>query len=376
MRYAIEPIFVIFPLICFLFYVANFKQKKTVCFILAISFILIYCFSLNGSDFYGYYTHYNMVGNGVSSSDNAQEIGYFYLMKAALRLGLDYLSFRVVLLSTMTIVLFYAVTRFTKDFSLVLFFISSMFVVYTISAYRQYIVIAISLYWIYKFNQGKVKTAICGTAALLLFHITAVLPLGCMVFTVLRKRRKVEKSADMFKRNFSIIITLALLTRVMATVLLRTAFFYRVVGGILGAHSTPNPTLFSFGLLSRLVFLAGVTYLFRASGTDDRAVHFLFWYYFVSIAIYVAIPLELVMGRLMNNASILCAILIPMLKREVVVSTPTAQAEHRKQNVKLLLMFLEFVAIAILINQLLKQNGYTPYMNILLGDRPDYGMTW
>ncbi|MBR6019160.1 MAG: EpsG family protein [Lachnospiraceae bacterium] len=374
--YAIEPVFVAFPIICLLFSALKFKQKKAIGIILSISFIFLYCFSLNGSDFYGYYTHYNMVERGASVAENSQEIGYYYLMKGALRVGIDYLLFRIILLTSLTLVLFYAVKKFTSDFPLALFFVSSMFVIYTISAYRQYIVIAFSLYWIYRYCQGKERIAICGTALLLFFHITAILPLACMVFAAIRKRRKVEKTVDRFKRNFVIIISFALLIRVFIAGLLRMGFFYRLVGDILGGHSTPNPTMFSFGLLSRLVFLAVITYLFRASKTDNYSIHFLFWYYFVSIALYVAVPLELVMGRLMNNANILSAILIPMLNKENSVLKINSNNSNSKRNVILLLVFAEIVAVAILINQLIKQNGYTPYMNVLLGDKPNYDLTW
>ena len=370
MSYHIEPIFLLYPLLCLLVHFSNIRQKRGVFFFLTALFIAVYSFSLNGSDFDGYYAHFNMVERGVSAVENEQEIGFYFLMKTAVFLGFDYLTFRVVMLTVLTLVLFASIRRFTSDFALSLFFVSSMFVIYTISAYRQYIVIAFSLYWVYLYCRGKRRLAIMTTALLLLFHITAILPLCCMLFDSFRQKRKVKRSTDRFQRHFTVILIAALVIRVVIAFLLQTGIVNAIVSGVLGLHASATPTLFSFGLVSRLFFLAVITYFFRLSNTADHTIRFLFWYYFVSIIIYIAIPLEFVMGRLMNNASILCAVLIPMLKREVARNVVPLVNGYRLAAVTRLLFALELAAFAILVNQLLHQNGYTPYMNVLLGDRP------
>ena len=376
MSYAVEPVFVIIPLVCFFIQFTNLQKKKSVFFLLTVAFILIYSFSLNGSDISGYYAHYKMVERGESLANNAQEIGYYYLMKGAVSLGLDYVSFRILLLSSLTLAMFHTIRNFAKDFALSLFFISSMFIIYTISAYRQYIVIAFSLYWIYHYCHGKEKIAIAGMATLLLFHVTAILPLACMVFSSIQRRRKIEKNVDKFKKYFLIILISALFCRVMITFLLQTSFFNALTSGVLGDHASANPTLFSFGLVSRTVFLIVITYYFRVSKTLNSSIKFLYWYYFVSIMFYIAIPLEFVMGRLMNNANILCAVLIPMLKREFKEGLFSLLYGYNKRKVNALLFMLEIVAFAILINQLVNQDGYTPYMNLLLGDKFAENFTW
>lgn len=373
MNYHIETIFVIYPILCLLVNFVNLKQKKLVPLLLMVFFIFIYILSLNGSDFYGYYAHYAMVERGASSVDNNQEIGFYYLMKGAIELGFDYLAFRIILLTSLTVLLFASVRRFTKDSALSLYFISSMFVIYTISAYRQYIVISFSIYLIYVYCQGKRKKAILCTGILLLFHITAILPLCCMLFDFLRRRKKIERSTNIVKRYCIIILVSALLVRVIMAILLQTSIINVLVAGVLGRHASANPSLFSFGLMSRLLFLVIISYLFKRSKAEDIQTCFLFGYYFVSIAIYIAIPLEFVMGRLMNNASILCAVLIPLLKNKIIVQRNfTTSYGYKKSNVTLLLFALELTAFAILINQLGHQNGYTPYLNVLLGDEPAY----
>ena len=368
MNYNIEPIFVMFPLICLFFHITNIKTSKWLHFILIVSFILIYPFSLNGSDIDGYRQHYTMVEYGASVEDNAQEIGYYYLMKLAVNLGWDYLTFRVILLSTLAIVLFYSIRKLTDDLPLSMFFISTMFVIYTISAYRQFIVIAFSIWWLYQYGCGRKLKAIIGTSLLLLFHVTAILPLGCMVYKWYSTKSRLEKSTNRFKRYFTIIIFSTIIIRIAMNFLLETGIVNAIMRNVLGAHASPDPTLFSFGLISRMFFLFFITYLYRASGTEDGMIRLLFWYYFVSITLYIAVPLEFFMGRLMNNANILSAALIPMLRKDIVYGNRLHDVRVKGKTVILITVILEVLALTILINQLANQNGYTPYLNLLFGD--------
>lgn len=367
MTYNIEPVFVIFPLVCLFFHFTNVKTSKTVYVILITLFILIYSFSLNGSDIDGYKTHYAMMERGATVVQNGQEIGYYYLMKITVSLGFDYLTFRIVLLSSLSIILAQTVRKFTDDFPLSLFFISSMFVVYTISAYRQYIVIAFSIWLLYQYSHGKKKMAIIGTCALLCFHVTAILPFACMIYESCCSRKRMEKSTERFKRNYIIMIILAIQIRVIMTVLLNTSTFNSIIGFILMMHASPNPTPLTMGLISRMIFLFLISYMYRASGTDNNIIRLLFWYYFISIFIYIAVPLEFVMGRLMNNAHILSAILIPMLRRDIVQNLAYQDVRISTKSTMQITGILEILAFIILINQLLHQNGYTPYLNILFG---------
>lgn len=370
MYYNVEPVFVLFPILCLLVHFTKLREKKEICYLLIVLFILLYSFSLNGSDFEGYYAHYRMVEGGASPAENDQEIGFYYLMKGAVSLGLDYLTFRIIFLSFLSFVLFYSIRKFSNDFALSLFFISSMFVIYTISAYRQFIVIAFSLYWIYVYCHGKEKIALLGVASLLLFHMTAILPLGCMIFDSLRGEKKADRSSDTFSRYFFIVLVLALTVRVVAFVLLKTSAVNAILDRLIGKHASADPTIFSFGLLSRLIFLTVISLFYRLSNTGDRSVKFLYWYYFVSIMIYIAIPLEFFMGRLMNNASILSAVLVPMLMKTDVLPFLPVKIKYKDPFRRVFLFVLEVTALAVLINQLLKQDGYTPYLNILLGDKP------
>ena len=73
------------------------------------------------------------------------------------------------------------------------------------------------------------------------------------------------------------------------------------------------------------------------------------------------------MGRLINNANIVCIILIPNLIKAIFPETDFNVVRVVKQDkivggVYILLILGAFV---ILMAQLLRQSGYTPYMSIL-----------
>lgn len=366
MKYNIEPIFVLFPLVCLFFHFTKKKNNGFVHLILILIFILIYSFSLNGSDIGGYKLHYNMIERGVTIAENDQEIGFYYLMKFAVCKGVDYLHFRVLLLSGLSLLLFYVMGKITKDLPLSMFFITSMFIIYTISSYRQYIVIVFSILWIYLYSREKKILALIGTSLLLLFHITALLPLGCMVYELYNTKKRIKKTTNFFKNNYIVIILFAIFVRFLMIILLQRGVLNGVVSNVLGKHASSTPTPVTFGLFSRLIFLLAISYMFQLSKTENLICRFLFGYYFVSIIFYVSVPLEFLMGRLINNAHILCSVLIPLLRKEIFIRNYSHNDKMIKFSANFVTLSLEIIAIVILINQLTYQNGYTPYLNVFL----------
>ena len=93
----------------------------------------------------------------------------------------------------------------------------------------------------------------------------------------------------------------------------------------------------------------------------------------MGIFLYIAVPFTDFMGRLMNNMHIISVILVPLLfikreKTDLEVQS-NLMAADRINVIQCVMILLVLTAVVILINQLLNQNGYTPYLNILLGDR-------
>lgn len=365
MKYDIEIVFVMFPLICFFIHILKLSSNKLVQILLGLLFVGIYAFSLNGSDIEGYMEHYDSVGNGVNAIDNGQEIGFYYLMRLSNALGFDYVTFRIVLLSVLACVLFLCICRFTDDFSLSLFLITSLFVIYTISTYRQYIVVVFSLMWFVLYCNGKKIVAIIGTVGLLLFHITAILPLLFMIYFYINTYSRINKCASFLNKNHILIIIFCLLFRVIAYCLLRVDLINYYAEKLFGDHASSNPSIFTFGLIARVIMLILIRYLYCTSKTDNNKIKTIFCYYYLSIMLYIAIPLEFFMGRLINNAYFFVVVLVPMLIKEI--RTNKTKEKHVCVSRRLTLC-IGIVAMIVLINQLTKQNGYVPYLNVLFGD--------
>ena len=367
MSYNIEPVFILYPLACLLFYALGVGNRKPVKWILAISFILLYSFSLNGSDLEGYRILYRGVGEGASASALHGELGYYFLVKAFVTLGCDYLTYRIVLLTVCSLVLFYCFAKMSDNFALSTFFLSTMFVVYTISAYRQYIVIAFSIWCIYNYDQGKRKRSLIGLSALVFFHITAILPLFLLLFYSILSQRKTAIQMDVFQNHYLKILGAALVIRVMITIALLVPPFRAIVSRIVEGHASPDPTLFSFGLVSRVVLFFCISYIYKRSEVTKTSVQIIYWYYYISILLYIMIPLEFTMGRLINNANILLCILIPALRFQYSLKQDRAGIVRLNGITSILLLSI-CVALFVLVNQLLHQDGYTPYLNYLRGD--------
>ena len=188
--YKIEPVFWVFPSICLLFSFDKRRNSRLRFWFITILFILFYSFSLNGADYEGYNSLFEEVLVGSSIREIHGELGYGLLMVFAQKIGMDYQIFRIVLLSVTSVVLFSMLYKMSPNFPLSVFFFTSLFIIYAISAYRQYIVMAFSLVWIYEFVKGNARKAIVGLVGLLFFHITAIIPLAfVLIYKSMRERQ-------------------------------------------------------------------------------------------------------------------------------------------------------------------------------------------
>ena len=371
MTYPIEPVYFIFPAVCLLISLVKPHTGKHLSSVLGTAFIFVYSFSMNGADYTNYKILYNAIATGHSLTSVHGEIGYNILVWICCRLGISYPAFRLLLLVTVSVVMLVAVYKISDNFGLSMFFITSMFLIYTISAYRQFIVMAFSLLWMYVFSKGQHRKAIIGTLFLPFFHISALVPLGLMILFDLVPRQRTERAIVFIRKNIYYLAAIACVLRVLNTVLLKMGPVRAIVAKILAGHASPQPTLFTFGLVSRVAFIILLGYMYSVRRPKDELTHMLYWYYMFGMLIYVAVPLELFMGRLMNNVNILSAVLVPLLlygRREPAEKDPHLSAEtgHKLlNNLKLSATALVLVAFAVLLSQLLKQGGYYPYANIL-----------
>ena len=368
--YEIEPIFIIFPVFCLLFAILEKKSKPICVFTVSIAFILIYSLSLNGSDIISYRILYETVASPGNYNSVHGEIGFKLLMLLFNKLNADYVVFRVILLITVTIVLFYSIYKISPNFSLSVFFLTTMFVIYTISTYRQYIVFAFALFWLYRYSRGKELQALIGMGLLAFFHISALLMFGMLVLVWAFKKHAYKWCTNLSTKKIFIWIIAAVILRVLIIFAMNITAFRSLMSKITNGYSDDDIMFMSVGFLSRIVFLLGISYLMRIRKPQDALTKILFWLYFFGIIMHIVVPFTTFSGRLFNNFHILSIVLVPLLckqKNKKNVSILNAKGIALKQGVILVILIL--VAVVILINQLLNQDGYTPYLNIILGDK-------
>ena len=251
----------------------------------------------------------------------------------------------------------------SPNFPLSIYFVATMFVIYTISAYRQYIVMGMSLFWIYQYTLGRKKISIFGTGLLLLFHSTAIISLAFLLGYHILNNKRLKKYSKFWLKYSLVLILFACIIRAICYLLIQTPFFTVVLTKILSIHAKPIPVLISSGLVARIMFLILISYIGSTRKITNNVTEMLFCYYYIGMILYICIPLEFVMGRLMNNIHIISSILIPRIfyskckGREIDTETLNQTA--------LILLGLILIALIILFNQLTNQRGYVPYENIL-----------
>lgn len=363
--YKIEPVFWVFPSICLLFSFDKRRNSRLRFWFITILFILFYSFSLNGADYEGYNSLFEEVLVGSSIREIHGELGYGLLMVFAQKIGMDYQIFRIVLLSVTSVVLFSMLYKMSPNFPLSVFFFTSLFIIYAISAYRQYIVMAFSLVWIYEFVKGNARKAIVGLVGLLFFHITAIIPLAFVLIYKSMRERQTTSIKIFVDKNGIIFIAVVFLLRIFNFYILKISIVNSVLGIIISNRADINPTLFSAGLASRTIFLFFIVILFQYKSSNDKLLMLLFGCYYIGMTLYIAVPLEFFMGRLMNSVNVLSTIIVPYMvyrHHDDRFLGSTVASSNR-----IVLSILIIVSYVILFNQLSNQIGYTPYTNYLFG---------
>ena len=368
--YPIELTFLIFPALClFLAMIKAKKNRATFAFVF-IAFFFLYILSLNGADIIGYRDIYRLIASPSTFNEAHGEIGFKLLMWVCTKLKISYLAFRIILLTVTNFVLFYTLYKISPNYTLSLFFLTTMFVIYTISTYRQFMVMSFAFRILYKHSQKSIPMAFIALALLSFIHISALALLAALI--VYSLRRGVAYKALKLSKCVIIWILVALFLRYMLIFVMRIDPIKAILSTLTRGYTDESIALFPIGLLSRVVFLLGISIIYRFRKPKDKLTVMLFYLYFLGMLLYTAVPFEGLMGRLMNNFNILGIALVPMLYRyERVVEPASARllSAREKTCSNIIVIVLVFVAIAVLINQLLNQSGYWPYLNILFGDK-------
>lgn len=373
MYYKIEWIFLLFPLACL--FISRFKNNFGVIFVISAAFFVVYSLSLNGSDIKNYEQIYGYVASGVPIPEIHGEIGFKYIMLLSTKVGLSYIWFRIILLFITTAVLFHTIRKLSPNFAMSIFLLTTMFIIYTISTYRQLVVMSFGLFYYYQFFKGRKVIALIGTALLMTMHISALILLIGLLVNVFIDSKVIRLALKSISKHIYLLIVISLALRIIFVYLLKVDAVFAVFEKLIGPYSD-NVELFSFGLLSRTFMLILLCSFYKVSSSDNKLLNAFLFLYMIGMIMFIVVPFDAMMGRLMNNIKFFEIVLIPMLyykknsfydKRELDISTQTKSGIKFKLNSTLLLAC--GTAFVILINQLLKQDGYTPYVNILFGGK-------
>lgn len=371
--YNVEWIYFLLPIAC-LFVMPFYRQdKKMICTIIILSFTVIYAFCLNGADLKGYAALYRLSATKTNFDAVHGEIGFKALMFVCNKLGISYLCFRVCLIMTCSLLFFYCAYKISPNFPLSVFLTLTLFTIYVISAYRQYIVMTIAVFWYYVYYEGKTKVAriipFLGIALSAFFHKAALFPLALLVvYHFIHKKRLLQSAKEMMWIAFG-----SLVIRFLIYYVSQIGFVYSLLVRVT-SYIDGDIALLSGGLLSRIAFLGVISYLYLTKQPKNPLTIMLFNIYFVGICIYICLPYELVMGRLVNTIHFMLVLLVPMLLFGEKEKLPLSSSQYVRGKSAILLDKAAFYGIIclslfILIVQLLRQSGYTPYQNIMFGDK-------
>ena len=352
-----HPIYLIFPLL--LVFSCLFKNTKTKAIIITIIFIFTFNCAETGADYAGYKSIYETcLHNKVHG-----EIGFILICKIFNKLGISYNIFRIIFLGLFTILLSYSIFKLSNNFSFSFLIAYLMYIVYFVSAYRQFATMSILLFTIYLHVRKKqiVIPLLLNFVAIFIHKLAIIQFLIFLIIFICHIFRKgikpIEKS--LVKKYFFSIILVCIVVRILVYVLLS----YTALGNIYTEIvSYPELSLINAGLISRLMILCIITYYYLLS-LKNQGNDFLFTIYFISMLIYTAFPFELIMGRLLNNFKLLEIILIPFY----IFTNKFKKEENKKNNKKILVLseiLLLVVICAVFTSQMVNQIGYNFYNHI------------
>lgn len=354
-----HPMYLIFPLI--LVFSCLFKNTRLKAVILTIAFVLVFICAETGADYLGYkYIYDNCLKKEVHG-----EFLFIAICKGFNKIHISYNLFRVIFLTTFMSVFTFSLCKLTKNFSLSFLIAYLSYIVYFVSAYRQFATMAILLLtvYLYFYKKQRILSILLNLVAVFIHKLAIIQFLIFVVLFIYQKMTKREKAIEKFvlRKNFIYIILGCLVVRFIAYILLS----YTVLGAIYsGLVDYPQLSLINFGLISRLVVLMLLTHFYIESD-ESNETNIIFSIYFIGMLLYIAFPAELIMGRLINNVKLLEIVLIPILMFKQ-YGNMKPNTKHNKNIVKFSQIMIVFVLCLVFCSQMINQVGYGTYSHMLL----------
>lgn len=348
MLFEISWVYFIIPILCFICFVN--KQNKYLKIGLIIIVILILYFSKNGADYNGYLSHFKMIEKGIDLSKIHGEILFKKYMKFFFDLGYTYEFFRIIHLSLCGLILYYSINKLSKNFFMSMYILYCGYIIYLISAYRQLISITFLIFGLYLVKKNRLNFAIIINFVGILFHISSIWSLLYFLFL----KFKIRLINYPQKINLIFLLCISFLIRgvffifpdifIKLSILIeREDHFYYYFG---------TNKYFVFGILTRLVPCVFLLLFYETKKIKEiiTIVNF----YILSIIMYIMIPIEGISGRMFTNGRVFEILIFPYIFYN-----------FSKGKRLIILKFIVIYYLLVLINQLLRQGGYYPYINIL-----------
>lgn len=342
--YPVDYSYFIFPILCIL----PFLKKRKL--LLSIYLIIYLVFSKVGADYSGYLMHFNQHIKKVPLKNIHGEILFKLYMKFFVNQGLSYEFFRIFHIALFLIIIMYSLYKISEDYILSLFIIYCGYIIYLISAYRQMVSMSLILLGLLLIKRNKYNKAIFLNILGIGFHTSSIY--GVLFFLFFRFKNKI-------KINKSIIVVMFIIS-----ILGRIGFLYSkgIIYNLLNLFGKGNHFLYyandmkflPFGLITRLIPFMVILFFFKIK-KENYLTNQIFIMFIASNILYYLIPFYAIMGRLCNNGRFLDCLLLPLVINQ----------QQNKINRIFLLIFTIGYYLLILTNQLIKQGGYYPYINVL-----------
>lgn len=348
--FSVETIYFIFPILCILFSIGKQNKKKILIF---FCFLIIFiAFSKMGSDYSAYEKQYELIAAGENLNRIHGEILFKQLMKLFSTIGLNYIGFRILLLVTLYGLLSILIYKMSKNHSCSFLIIYSTYLIYLCSAYRQFIVMILIFLSFYLFEKKKIKITLFVLIVSIFFHISGIIALVYFLFLIIRKNKcELTRKKIFFLLGVSII--LSFLLRIFKKWIILVADIFNRKEHLMH-YIDFDRTLMNMGFISRL-FILIVLIVFIKFIKKNELYTRMFYFYLFGFLIYIITPSEIMAGRFSNNARIVEIFLMPYIifKGEIY------------EKILKMIIFSIYLGL-ILYYQLSMQDGYYPYINILI----------
>ncbi len=379
----VEPIYIVY--LALLFLLLFFKESKLKAALIVVSFILIFVPTQAGSDYYTYKAYYETKFYWASG---LIEPLYMYISNAFYSWGFSYDAFRFVWITSWTLLLCFSVYKMTKHFNFAFIILYAGYILYFLSAYRQFAAMSIAFFSFYLvfykrwYIPGVILTFISGyihRGGFLTFLWVGAYSALAFAIWIYAKVSKKDVSIctfekwlmKFFNKHFILILLAFFFVRVVIYFASTIPTVYHFIASIIDYYYMGSKDLISFGMISRIILLFFIIWLYRYTEFNKQHNPIILFCMLCSLG-YLAFPFTTWAGRFFNAGRMFECLVIPF----IMVGMSSFEESEKKyvrtlDNVKYVSSSKALAVIAILVyllmfySQMTTQPGYSPFNNYI-----------